>query len=316
MHVATYGIPAASPNSAALAQGQSFLRRSFQASGAVCDATDSGGVLDSANVGPMKIGRFSAKRGCILTHPVVMPRNSPDFLMIAAQVRGSSVIEQFGRSMQLMPGDWGLCDAPRPCVSTHAAGVEQLHFLVPREHVRLSIDPRFVIGRRFSGDSGVSALMVQAMASLFDELPTLDAGPAEDLAEVVLRLFHIAVHQRIAIPRHASLHDDMRERICTLIENRLRDPRLSLDMIALELNCTKRYLHLVFANQDQTLNQYIWNRRLARCRRELEDPASKARSITQVAMSWGFSNLSHFSRAFREQFGRSPREVRGGTTAI
>jgi AraC family transcriptional activator of tynA and feaB len=97
------------------------------------------------------------------------------------------------------------------------------------------------------------------------------------------------------------------------VENRLRDPRLSLDLIALELNCTKRYLHMVFATEDQTLNQYIWNRRLARCRRELEDPALKARSITQVAMSWGFSNLSHFSRAFREQFGLSPRESRASS---
>jgi AraC family transcriptional regulator, positive regulator of tynA and feaB len=313
MRVATYGIEAALPNTTALTQGQPYPHRSARPVESPSETRGTGGVLDSANVGPMKIGRFCAQRACIVTHPVVMPRNSPDFVMIAVQLRGTSVLDQFGRSMRLMPGDWGLCDAPKPCISTHSAGAEQLHFLIPQDHVRLSIDPRFVIGRRFSSDSGVSALMVQAMTSLFEELPSLGAGPAEDLADVVVRLFHIAAQQRIERPRHVSVHDEMRKRICTVVENHLRDPRLSLEMIATELKCTKRYLHLVFATQDQTLNQYIWNRRLARCRRELEDPASNARSITQVAMSWGFSNLSHFSRAFRDHFGLSPREVRAGT---
>jgi AraC-like DNA-binding protein len=27
-------------------------------------------------------------------------------------------------------------------------------------------------------------------------------------------------------------------------------------------------------------------------------------------MRWGFNNLSHFSRAFRERFGESPRDCR------
>jgi AraC-like DNA-binding protein len=315
MRNVTFGIPAAMPMSTALTFGRPFLRRSFRPLEPACDTAATGGVLDSANVGLVKIGRFTAQRPCVLTHPVALAQSSPDFLMIAAQVQGVSVIEQFGRSMRLTPGQWGLCDVPRPCVSTHMAGVEQLHFLIPREQVRLGIDPRFVLGRGFAGDSGVAVLMVQAMKSLFEDLPVLGARGAEELADVVTRLLHIAVHQSIERPRHVSMHEDMRERICNFVENRLRDPRLSLDVIALELNCTKRYLHLVFASEDQTLNQYIWNQRLLRCRRELEDPALNGRSITQVAMGWGFSNLSHFSRAFREQFGLSPREARAGGAA-
>jgi hypothetical protein len=166
MRNASFGIPAGLPTSAAMTQARPFLRRSFRPLEAASDAAETGGVLDTANVGPMKIGRFTAQRSCVLTHPVAMTRSSPDYVMIAVQLQGVSVVEQFGRSMQLTPGHWGLCDAPRPCVSTHAAGVEQLHFLIPREHVRLSIDPRFVLGRSFRNDSGVSVLLVQAMSSL------------------------------------------------------------------------------------------------------------------------------------------------------
>jgi AraC-like DNA-binding protein len=34
------------------------------------------------------------------------------------------------------------------------------------------------------------------------------------------------------------------------------------------------------------------------------------RMIGEIAFSWGFSDLSHFSRRFRDQFGMTPSEAR------
>jgi AraC-like DNA-binding protein len=72
---------------------------------------------------------------------------------------------------------------------------------------------------------------------------------------------------------------------------------------------------LVFESEPQTLNQYIWARRLERSRQELENPAQRGQTITQIALAWGFSNVSHFSRAFRERYECSPREVREGRSS-
>ena len=36
----------------------------------------------------------------------------------------------------------------------------------------------------------------------------------------------------------------------------------------------------------------------------------QARPITDIALSWGFSNLSHFSRVFRDHTGCSPSKCR------
>jgi len=47
-----------------------------------------------------------------------------------------------------------------------------------------------------------------------------------------------------------------------------------------------------------------------RCIREFEDPAARSRGIAQIAYSWGFSDMTHFSRCFRRAFGVSPREYR------
>ena len=44
--------------------------------------------------------------------------------------------------------------------------------------------------------------------------------------------------------------------------------------------------------------------------RILQQEAHGQRPITEIALSCGFSNLSHFSRVFREHTGRSPSEFR------
>ena len=279
----------------------------------LCATPDNLGMevaLEHADIGSMKIGKFTAGQKCSVRHPLALRASAPRYISITLQLKGVSVLEQHGRSMQLTPGSWGVCDAPKPCVSSHPAGAEQLFFLIPSDQVRLGFDMRFVTGRPFSGSGGVSALMWQTIGSLFDEVPMLDPRRAEDMADVVSRLFHLVIHKEMGQPRSLSVHEETRERICAYVENRLRDPRLSLDNIAADMNCTKRYLHMIFAGQTHTLNEYIWARRLERCKADLANPALKDLSITEIAMSWGFSNLSHFSRAFREQFGTTPRAAR------
>ena len=90
----------------------------------------------------------------------------------------------------------------------------------------------------------------------------------------------------------------------------LRDPELSIDGIARALNCSRRHLYNAFAGDDDTLAGYIQRQRLQACVRELGQPGSAARPITEIALSCGFSNLSHFSRVFREHTAMSPSEFR------
>lgn len=138
---------------------------------------------DGADVGQMKIGHFTAHKSCVSSAiPLPCREDTPGYLMIAVQKRGQCDFEQQGRTMRLPAGSWGLCDAPRPWVSRHTAGGEQVHFLIPREQVREAghrpAGP--AIGRTFTGASRMAALMCQTI-SLFDELPSLGARQAEEL---------------------------------------------------------------------------------------------------------------------------------------
>ena len=71
-----------------------------------------------------------------------------------------------------------------------------------------------------------------------------------------------------------------------------------------------RYLHALFDSADTTLTQHLIGQRLARCHRELANPAMAWRKIGDIALSCGFQNLTHFARRFRERYGMSPQQFR------
>jgi len=50
--------------------------------------------------------------------------------------------------------------------------------------------------------------------------------------------------------------------------------------------------------------------RLDACRRDFQSQEHAARSITDIALSWGYNSPAHFCRVFRKQFGASPSEWR------
>lgn len=269
------------------------------------------GTLDYADVGAMKIARIQAGRHRVLRQPKAFVDSVPRYLKLAVQLKGCSTYEQHGRSVTLLPGQWSAYDTSRPYVVANPEPVEQLAFLIPHDMLARDIDMSRVSARGFSGSTGMGRLVFQSLNALFEELPTLAPRRAEELAEVVNRLVHLAIYEKLGSPQPQSVHADLRDRIRLYVENHLRDPGLSLDAIAADLNCTKRYLHMVFETEDMTLNEYIWVRRLERSRADLSNPAMRARSVTDIALSWGFSNPSHFSRAFRGRFGLAPSMARG-----
>ena len=57
------------------------------------------------------------------------------------------------------------------------------------------------------------------------------------------------------------------------------------------------------------VSAYLWSRRLSAVRLALRD-ATDARPIAELGYAHGFTSSAHLSRAFRREFGQSPREWR------
>jgi AraC-like DNA-binding protein len=116
------------------------------------------------------------------------------------------------------------------------------------------------------------------------------------------------LQERRAIPsvhRSALLY-----RLKLHIETHLRDPDLALAGVAAALGISARYVNQLLAAEGTSFGRYVLTRRLEKCRRDLGDPGQAHRQVGEIAFAWGFNELGHFSRAFKERYGLAPRDWR------
>ena len=85
---------------------------------------------------------------------------------------------------------------------------------------------------------------------------------------------------------------------------------LSPRAIAAANGVSVRQLHRVFSATGVTVSQWVRKLRLARCAADLRGETGVAEGITHIAFRWGFNDSAHFSKAFRAEFGQSPRAYR------
>ena len=86
--------------------------------------------------------------------------------------------------------------------------------------------------------------------------------------------------------------------------------RERLALMAEDACVSVRYANAVLAEDGTLIMRLIKERRLERCRSALEDPSQAHRSLSEIAYSWGFSDLAHFGRSFRVAFGSLPSQYR------
>jgi AraC-like DNA-binding protein len=96
----------------------------------------------------------------------------------------------------------------------------------------------------------------------------------------------------------------------TYCKQNLHRPDLSPQMVAAYCGISVRTLHVRFATLGQTFGKWLLETRLNACGKALRDPSRQTRTISEIAYSCGFNDLSHFSKTFRARFDMSPGEWR------
>lgn len=115
--------------------------------------------------------------------------------------------------------------------------------------------------------------------------------------------------------RRESAHFRVFECAKAFIESNLSNPELDPLMVAEHCRISVSYLHAAFAASSQRVGAYIRENRLQRCREVFRNPAQRNKSITEIAMRWGFNCCPSFNRAYRAQFGKSPSEDRAASSS-
>ncbi|WP_316193483.1 helix-turn-helix domain-containing protein [Bradyrhizobium sp. SZCCHNRI1029] len=144
----------------------------------------------------------------------------------------------------------------------------------------------------------------EGFAGTLAEMDDREAHAAVDTGlEIVARAVRLV--RRDAAPRRSSARF---ARIMSYIDAQLHDPDLDSAEIAAHFGLSVRSVQLLFAEHGTTPSECIRQRRLNRCRRDLQ-AARRTESITDIALRWGFNDPSHFSRLFRRRYGVPPRTL-------
>jgi AraC family transcriptional regulator, positive regulator of tynA and feaB len=152
------------------------------------------------------------------------------------------------------------------------------------------------------------------MMELASDGPPLGETETSLLADSLCSLMALAAADGISATR---LQPELQlEALLAFCRQNLGDPDLSPQQAADHVGISLRTLHSRFQKTGRTFGHWVLEKRLEGCSAALCDPHQHHQNISEVAYRWGFNDLSYFNKAFRTQFGMTPRDWRNGLTAF
>lgn len=167
-------------------------------------------------------------------------------------------------------------------------------------------DALFSIGERLMTCAGGTA-SIDMMLDLIGHQHGAELAAMISEQFVVDRIRQRSDHQRLEIAARYGVHNRKLIQVIGLMKQHVETP-LASDALARAVNITRRQLERLFSTLlQQTPARFYMQLRLERARELLRQTEM---TITAVCVACGFESPSHFSRAYRLQFGCSPREDR------
>jgi AraC-like DNA-binding protein len=272
---------------------------------------DFDGRATTLHAGDVVLTRLAATRHRVRRSSTVARATEQPYLKIVAPWTGCAGVEQKGRETWVTPGQWSIYDTTDSYAVANPERVEHLIVMLPRDAVAergLALDP--LMARRLGHNGGIARVALQTMRSAFTELHDMPEPAACGVGDAITQLLRLSLLDLAGQVTALTQREALRERIKQHVAQHLGDRALSVDALARALGCSRRQLYNAFAEEPDGVAGYILQRRLDACRRAFDDRASHHRSITDIALGYGFENMAHFSRVFRAHVGMAPSDYR------
>jgi len=270
------------------------------------------GTVTRAPLGRAACSEVSSREQRVYRTPSRISRSHEEYFLIALGKHGIGGVVQDGRETVIHPGEFAIYDTTRPYKLQFDDAFTQTILQVPRDMLHRRITgTEALTAISFGSDRALSKLAHDFVYQLCQSADQIDAEQASHLSEQAVDLIAMALAERLPAQPLASTHRAaMRYRLKAHIRAHLADPDLSLSETAAALGITTRYVNDLLSDEQTSFQRHVLTQRLAQCARDLASPMLAHRQVGEIAFAWGFNDLSHFGRVFREHYGASPREWR------
>lgn len=185
----------------------------------------------------------------------------------------------------LRPGEFVVHDGTQPFQILFGGDFAQTVLQAPLRALLRRLGAPHFTAVRFDGNAGIGGLLSPMLRELPSHLAEIPDATRERIAENMLDLIATALlsegDQAPLSPRMTLV------RIKLWIETHLGD-ELSAERIAGGCKLSVRQINRLFARDGTSVMHHVWERRLARCHSDLNDPVIRRRSIGDIAFTWGF----------------------------
>lgn len=268
----------------------------------------------SAKVAHRTLGNFEVVR-CVCDpcgatrHGREIAADDQETLALQLVLSGQERFTIDSSSYALGPGDLLVWNTTRPMSFEVTEKLQKISVLMPLSRLRSWLPGSWhSIENKYARGSTTATMLKSLIQAMEPEFFSGNLDNSEALTEAMIGTL-VSSLGSIRGPVECQ-KQQMLGRIKRFIDEQLSSPELSPGFIAAAHRISLRHLHSLFEAEGQTALQYVIHQRLLRCQRELSNPNMAQRTITDIALSWGFQHPTHFSRRFKTEFGVTPHEFR------
>ena len=272
--------------------------------------------VETIRLGTGAVNRVAFPEHTVHRHRSDIAASSDSCFYLNLKIAGRCRMLQGNREVSLSRGQVGIIDSDRELKLLHDRGpaLEVASFWVPSRALRDRLPPSFDFeAARVSDDPNIGHLIIETARSLNSGVLRMTEQDGIRLFGVLLDLVALSLSRRSRghTAEAACFADATALALRRAVHERLREQGLTVTAVAGAVGISERYVHKLFERSGTTFSRYIMERRLDGAAADLKDPALADREIGAIAFDWGFSDLSHFTRRFKQRFDCRPRDWRG-----
>lgn len=271
--------------------------------------------LTSTMLDGILMSELCATRLCYERNSYNIGHSGIDHVQVVLVKNGNKCIEFDGRKVIASAGDIILVDQARPYTTqSNILGQEQgtfetLNFVFARQKIEEFLPfPHLYHGLILNPKDPMVMILRDFMLSVSQQVKHLDQGQADQLAQPLFDLIATTLSKNPEIKEQsqAALSSATSLRIRRIIDEQIANPDLNPDMIATYLGLGRTAVFEACRPFGGVMAMVRKRRLNTAYRQLLKHPQA---NISVMAYKLGFKSLDTFLRAFKREFGMTPKEV-------
>ncbi|MFM2477944.1 helix-turn-helix domain-containing protein [Celerinatantimonas sp. MCCC 1A17872] len=247
--------------------------------------------------------RYDRRKADLRTRP-------QDDIFISQIIDGQGSFSQNDQQLKHEQGQILIYDSGKPYSFEYNQRYKARLLRIPRPLMQAKLDNLDHIGGTLIVQNSLYGRLISNLMDDSSYISTSqELSQNDDFILPTLEMITTAIERAVTQMRGNTPTDGSKQlqEVKRYIRANIGDENLNLEQIAIAHNMSVRTLSRLFAQIGQTPRGWLQEQRLSMAYDALIN--RRVSNITQAAFTFGYKDLSHFSRTFKKRYGYSPKTI-------